>query len=479
MNPCEHQLFVDDEVIESTVRLTRRVHQPMEFGKVLEPEHPWEGTALCAGAVLRDPETRKFRMWYLGYGWGWDREPGLAKINHLCYAESDDGVHWEKPELGLVEWDGSKANNIVPEAGCPFDDPLETDPQKRFKLFKHDREPEGDRWEAMGHYLSFSPDGVHNNGEWTRILPRCGDRHSFMYDPDLDRPWVCFTRPPGFFNEFQVRMIARTDSADLFNWSKPEPILVPDLDDPIGMQFYGMVGFRYESLYLGFLQRFRAVDGLLDNEIISSRDSKTWHRGRQRATYIPLGPKGSWKATQITFANSPPVEVDDKLYLYYDGRDYYHHKITPGIRSAIGVASLYNDRFVSLFAGSIQGTVTTKPFKCPGGRLMVNVNTCAVTGEDWGAGPDGVGAGYALCEVLDKQGNPIPGFNRNDCERFWDDCRRGRAYEWGETQSLDSLKGRTIRLKFYLVETDLYSFWLDLSENTGIPRYKTRLHTKE
>ena len=30
-----------------------------------------------------------------------------------CYAESKDGIHWKKPELGLVEFNGSKANNIV------------------------------------------------------------------------------------------------------------------------------------------------------------------------------------------------------------------------------------------------------------------------------------------------------------------------------------------------------------------------------
>ena len=31
----------------------------------------------------------------------------------VAYAESRDGLHFTKPVLGLVEWNGSKANNLV------------------------------------------------------------------------------------------------------------------------------------------------------------------------------------------------------------------------------------------------------------------------------------------------------------------------------------------------------------------------------
>ena len=34
-------------------------------------------------------------------------------VESLCYAESEDGIHWHKPDLGLCEFQGSKANNIV------------------------------------------------------------------------------------------------------------------------------------------------------------------------------------------------------------------------------------------------------------------------------------------------------------------------------------------------------------------------------
>lgn len=273
MDPLKHQLFIDDGIIESTMRLTRKYHPPAYiYGPVLRAEHPWEGTALCLfGSVLRDEGTGRLRMWYLGWsGESHQRPDGRRRIMNLCYAESDDGVRWEKPELGLVEWEGSKANNIVSiEHSNPtvIEDPLDPDPQRRFKVFKHGREPGLGRLEAMGHYVSFSPDGLHLS-EFKRIIPRCGDRHSFMYDPRLERPWVCFTRPPGYEEKYQRRMIARLDSADVMSWGQPEPVLIPDLNDPVDCQYYAFYAFAHEDLYLGFLHRLFAVEDNMDIELL-------------------------------------------------------------------------------------------------------------------------------------------------------------------------------------------------------------------
>ncbi len=97
MNPLKHQLFVDDEIIERTVRLTRRRHPPAYIhGPVIKPEHPWEGNGVCTfGSVLRDCASGRFRMWYLGYRWGsWRLSSGIQRVQNLCYAESDDGERW-------------------------------------------------------------------------------------------------------------------------------------------------------------------------------------------------------------------------------------------------------------------------------------------------------------------------------------------------------------------------------------------------
>ncbi len=56
----------------------------------------------------------QFHMWYIGRV---GRHPEWANYEgydgRLCYAVSRDGIHWTKPELGLVEYRGSKANNLA------------------------------------------------------------------------------------------------------------------------------------------------------------------------------------------------------------------------------------------------------------------------------------------------------------------------------------------------------------------------------
>ena len=34
--------------------------------------------------------------------------------NYACYFESVDGETWERPDLGLVSFDGDTANNLIP-----------------------------------------------------------------------------------------------------------------------------------------------------------------------------------------------------------------------------------------------------------------------------------------------------------------------------------------------------------------------------
>jgi hypothetical protein len=106
------------------------------------PDH---GHAILYGSVIKI--GGKFRMWYLGM-----TESAIEKgyvTGHwrpMCYAESDDGVHWIKPELGLVELNGSRRNNIcLIEAEVPslanvddflsvLHDPDDPDPARRYKV---------------------------------------------------------------------------------------------------------------------------------------------------------------------------------------------------------------------------------------------------------------------------------------------------------------------------------------------------------
>ncbi len=106
---------------------------------------PDNAHAILYGTVIKDKD--KFRMWYLG---SFDakqlKTPAPENWRPMCYAESKDGIRWKKPNLGLVEFNGNKNNNICLIQGNPqsltlvndflsvMHDPSDPDPAKRFKV---------------------------------------------------------------------------------------------------------------------------------------------------------------------------------------------------------------------------------------------------------------------------------------------------------------------------------------------------------
>ena len=103
------ELMVDDHLIDSmTDRAELRLHHPIEQNTTFTCDQPWEGNWSGSPTLFQDGDL--YRMYYRGSTW-----PGVRKPYQFyqCYAESDDGIHWTRPELGLVEFDGSSKNNII------------------------------------------------------------------------------------------------------------------------------------------------------------------------------------------------------------------------------------------------------------------------------------------------------------------------------------------------------------------------------
>ena len=98
------ELFVDRYLIDRLEGAALRLHEPQHAGIVLRMDKPWEGVYSGYTSIFRDGE--RFRMYYRGYPID---PPGL----YTCHAESPDGIHWTRPELGLVEFQGSKKNNLI------------------------------------------------------------------------------------------------------------------------------------------------------------------------------------------------------------------------------------------------------------------------------------------------------------------------------------------------------------------------------
>jgi len=101
------ELFVDDHLIEQLSEGAElRLHRPRSQEIAIVHDAPWEGTASSSHTVFHDGDV--YRMYYRG--WDFWFATGMLHFSKAvtCYAESRDGIHWTKPELGLIEFNGSK-----------------------------------------------------------------------------------------------------------------------------------------------------------------------------------------------------------------------------------------------------------------------------------------------------------------------------------------------------------------------------------
>ena len=111
------QLFVDDFLIDQMLGLELQLHRPRSAGKALSFDQPWEGSSSTYVSVFKDGD--RFRMYYRGSGredpfpQGSGEKVVPAHAELIAYAESEDGVQWRRPSLGIFEFQGSKENNIV------------------------------------------------------------------------------------------------------------------------------------------------------------------------------------------------------------------------------------------------------------------------------------------------------------------------------------------------------------------------------
>ena len=106
----DKQLFIDHRFIERSEQVTLRVNPPRKDTVDRFPrDKPWEAFTTGWYSIDWDPEARRYKKWYAAC----DGDQWAGGSWRLCYAESPDGLAWEKPDLGLVEYGGSRDNNIL------------------------------------------------------------------------------------------------------------------------------------------------------------------------------------------------------------------------------------------------------------------------------------------------------------------------------------------------------------------------------
>jgi len=156
----QKQLFFDDRFIAESENVRIVMNQPRKLGPVLKPDSRWEDFRFTSYFTVVQ-EGDLCRMYYSCFSedqWNFaEAEVTWRDYAFLCYAESKDGIHWHKPNLGIVEYDGSTDNNILARSivdGTVFIDPNDV-PERRYKLIHTVGPHQG------GLRISCSADGIH------------------------------------------------------------------------------------------------------------------------------------------------------------------------------------------------------------------------------------------------------------------------------------------------------------------------------
>lgn len=500
------QFFVDDGGIENMRGLTRTMHQVTKHlaNPLLKPELPWEGEGIyISNSAIYDEQDRLFKMWY---------QAG----ENTCYATSEDGLRWNRPNLGLVAFDGSTDNNLVKGHAMQvvFDPAV---PQnQRYKTLSWNPE--------RGYHALFSADGLVWNFQQDTPLTGVGD--VFVAVPGSNaltsvtpleapadaneasshKPTAQGGFPPKYIGCVRLccpvgrfdgssnirptrRVLALTTAENWTDWTEPVRILTPDArDDEMAharieaaltdgtlihdqledrrCEFYTMYVIPYEGLFLGMMfvfdpsYEFHRIgknnqSGPREVQLVLSRDLKNWQRLGDRQPFIPRGRTSGFDCAEIGYV-CLPIIVGDELWFYYSGQTVTH-------------AGSRDEKYMADLRRKVESGEWAPISSIGLAKLRRDGFVSLDAGDEEGnvltqpfPMPEGelhlnvdASDGEGWVEVTDEEGQSFKDFNRSKPIKG---DQSDTIVQFGET-NIKTLSGRMVRLCIYARNARIYSFW--------------------
>ncbi|MGE0755562.1 MAG: hypothetical protein AB7O38_01010 [Pirellulaceae bacterium] len=377
VNPV-HLLLVDDHHVLYRAG-TRRVFHPARLhasNPLVREDQPWE-MAIGWTSIYRDADSGRYQLWYQAYSG--HRDERKSRISVVCYAESNDGVHFTKPKFRLHDFHNQRdpdsgqhpETNIVlvgeggyghRYANSVLVDPADRDAARRYKMLYTDfgKDAQGQEW--TGFFAAFSPDGVH----WTksprnplnktayggqRLSPPFVDELPYREAWDarknfLRKAWpiplsmsdavdVLFDTPRRKYVAYGKcwlngpdgglawkHAMARVESDNFLDWSAPEIVCTPDDLDSPDIEFHTAPVFYHRGCYFSLNQILRARGervgtkaDLMHIELMISRDGVKWERPFRDTPFLPSESQAF--SSGGIFTNSTPVVLADEIRFYY------------------------------------------------------------------------------------------------------------------------------------------------------------------
>jgi len=447
------ELFVDDLLIDQMRGVRFELQRPERREAAFVGDAPWEDEVVGFNSVVDEGDVKR-----LYYRASFPDRSNESRAVQAVAESTDGGMTFSRPDLGLVEYEGSTANNIIFIGEPPFRPPpafIDTNPackpEERYKGLSS-------RWKKL--YAMRSPDGLHwypmseepldMEGTFDTINTAFWDARSGCYR--------CFTRYFENLDEGKVeadvlgpkptvvRAIQSSTSTDFLEWT---PVVHHEYEDEHSMQLYTNATIPCpgaEHIYLSFPNRYvqertlhpeHGNPGVNDALFMVSRDTVHWRR------YAEAWVRPGLDELNWTERNNYPtwgmVTTSPTEWSAYISEHYRH----PGIACRLRRLSLRPHGFVSIHAGYDGGELLTRPITLTGRELRLNYSTSA--------------AGWVRVEIQDTEGRPVPGFSMADAEELYGDQLEGCA-RWKNGPDLAALSGRPVRLRFALKDADLFAF---------------------
>lgn len=454
------EMFVDHHLIEQLDGVRLALGTPQRGEEVLRFDRPWE---YAAGFVTVIKDGPKYRMYYRG---GRKSPDGVFDVKGevVCYAESDDGINWTKPALGLHGFPGHAATNIIigpteHRIGHNFspylDDRPGVPPDERYKAVAG-KGPTGEASPGLFRYVS--ADGIH----WRPYSPEpifagyALDSLNVLTWLPAEQCYAIYLRTwseggtpeqPKFRG---IRTISRSTSKDFINWTKPEPMSFGDT--PLEHLYTNNTQPYFRAPHLLVALPFRLwpdrraltpehlaglgvppnhARGLSDAVLMTSRGGPHYDRTFMESFVRPGLDPIKWHARETQPSNGVVPTGPGEMSIYV-----LNHYPMPTQHLTRMV--LRTDGFASARAGYAPGTLLTKPFRFRGARLELNFATSA--------------AGEVKVELLDPDGAILA----TSAVLIGDEI--ARWVDWTERAGVGEFAGRPVRLRFTLKDADLYSF---------------------
>lgn len=364
------ELFVDDFLIDHVSGARLELHHPQPANVAIKFDKPWEGAFSGYVTVVKDGDV--YRLYYRGLP-----VAGADGSNDevTCYAHSFDGVHWQKPSLGIHEYKGNSDNNIILKDDAPA--------SHNFAPFL-DRNPEvkaEERYKALagtqksGLIAYVSPDGIH----WSRLRSQAVfregifDSQNVSFWSESENKYVCYFRTWTGKGYSGFRTISRTTSTDFVQWTAPEPMTFGETPPEHLYTNQTTPYFRAPHIYFGLAARFmpgrrvissadasrfnvnpRYTNDCSDSVLLTSRGGNEYSRKFLSSFLRPGIGSENWVSRSNYLANGivPTGDCESSMFI---SRNY--GQSTAYLQRLV----LRHDGFASVAAGYSGGELTTKP----------------------------------------------------------------------------------------------------------------------